>query len=663
MAHAYYAMVHVTNRLLSAAPIWLTIAALVSPTVPAIPKALVLGIFAVAAWNPCSGLLYLAGLAPLGALISTAFDIELFRLTEALALAFLGASVLRGWPRADVGPRLPRWALAGAWLFTLLVIGSMAGLAWRASAVPGALEATLTGLAQRYHGFTDLIGVVDAARLFEGLGTAAAVIVLFRTRPALAEQLPAVLAAAAVAAAGSSALVWYGVGPSRVLQAQIGYRVAGHVGDLNAAGSYFVLVLCLALGVALRERGSARAIWLAAAAACEFGLWLSRSKTAYAVAAVVIPVTFTWALTTRWRPSKRLTLLAALLIALIAGGVIRARRLDQDPTYMGSGFRSQFVQASLRMIAARPLFGVGVGRYFPDSTFFLSPQLAWTYGTENAHNNFLHIASETGVVGFTLFGLLIAGGLGVAARALWDTPRDWRLLGAFAGVVAFLGTCLAGHPLLVTEVAIPFWAQFGLVAALGSSSLINRRVVAAAAQPSLTDHPAIRRSAFAGAAVAAAAVLVIALTASALRWPLAPAASEAVDGFYGWETAEDGTRFRWTAGPYGSFFVPADVRRIEVPMRAPTEEGSHAPTTIVVRIAGIDRGHFVVGNAWTPIVLDLPPAGLPIAFTRVNFKTERSWQLTTTRPVSAGVRVVGVQVGEWRPISVPEARRPGPRKG
>src|SRR5262249_29503459 len=136
MAHAYYAMVRVTSRWLGVVPAWLTAAALLSPTIPFVAKALILSVLLISIWTPAGGLLYVAGLAPLGTLVAIVFDVEGLRFTEALVLAFLGGSLLRGWPLAAVGPRLPRPAIAAGWLFGALALGSVIGLAWRLSAGP-----------------------------------------------------------------------------------------------------------------------------------------------------------------------------------------------------------------------------------------------------------------------------------------------------------------------------------------------------------------------------------------------------------------------------------------------------------------------------------------------------------------------------------------------
>src|SRR5262249_51329506 len=132
----------------------------------------------------------------------------------------------------------------------------------------------------------------------------------------------------------------------------------------------------------------------------------------------------------------------------------------------------------------------GAGRYFRDSPNFLTPQLAWSYGSENAHNNFLEITTETGIIGFFLYAAWFAGALTPPLRALGRNPRDWRLLGCTAGVVAFLGTCLTGHPLLVPEVAAAFFFQAALAASLGGSALLNEATMRSVRlQPDVASPP------------------------------------------------------------------------------------------------------------------------------------------------------------------------------
>lgn len=646
------------GRLLGLLLAWPILTVLVSPRVHVMAKLMVAATYLVSLWNPAEGLLLAVGLAPLGALFAAVFDIGPFRVTEAILIAFFSASLLRAWPASTIGPRAPAYATVAAWLFSAVIVGSVAGLAWQMSHFPGWLTRTIHALAGTYFTTVDRIGVTDAAKLLEGIGLSAATILLMRRRPALAVQIPIVLAASSIVAALSAVLLWWGIAPDVVLEryARIGYRVSAHVSDLNAAGSYFVLVLCLALGMSLRDGGVRRGLWIFASAACAVGLWLSGSRSAVAAAVIIVAAAAVWSATVRWRAASRAAIVVSAVAALLLVGAIRIQRLQQrDPDFHGVGFRTQFAETSFSMIAARPWFGIGIGQYYPASTLFLTPQLAWTYGAENAHNNFLQIAAETGVVGFVAFSLWFGGLIAVAVRGLRHDERDWRLLGAFAGVLAFLGTCLGGHPLLVSEVASAFWIQLGLIAALGSSSLLNRGVDdLLRTDERVTDRA---RSALWRVAIAVITLVLIALPAAALRKPLAASDEPGVTGFYEWETGPDGARFRWTQ-LYASIFVPGDVARLEIPMRAPKEERNRREMGVEVGINGVRRPRFIASDEWTTLALDLAPPLPPQSFNRIDLRVDRTWRPALFVPGSADMRSVGVQVGECRLLKEPRAPFP-----
>src|SRR5712691_8556818 len=159
--------------------------------------------------SPAQGLLLAAGLAPLGSFLAALFDIGPFRLTEAILVAFIAAWLIRPSLPMKEGPRLPRYGSTAAWLFAALITGSIMALGSQLLGSPGELRQTLLGLAQSYYVFTDHIGVVEGAKLVEGLALVAATIELLGRRPALATELPAVLGTSAVCAALTSVLVWF----------------------------------------------------------------------------------------------------------------------------------------------------------------------------------------------------------------------------------------------------------------------------------------------------------------------------------------------------------------------------------------------------------------------------------------------------------------------
>ena len=623
-----------------AIPFWLTVPVLISNVDGPIKIvfAIVLGVTLA---SPRAGLLLVATFAPLGELIGQMIGARTFRISEAIVLTFLVGWLL-GARRDRRGPRVA--AAAAGWLFAATIAASVAGLVWQLGRYPGELADTVDRIGHMYFFTLDRIGFVDGMRLLEGIGLVTAAVMLFRRDPTLANRLPLALASSAAAAALSSVLLWRGVGTAAALARYklIGYRVSGHVGDVNAAGSYFAMSVCLALGMAARERGARRALWSGLAAASGAGLWLSGSRSALGAAGAVLIMAVCWAATSRFSGNARAVLLSAVVIGLFASAGVRARLLETDPQYRGMGFREQFVQTSLRMIAARPLFGVGVGQYYRTSPGFLSPQLAWTYGFENAHNYFLQIGGELGLVGLCLFAGWLGAALARTGRALTVAPRDARLLGAGGGVVVFLVTSLTGHPFLVSEIAWPFWMQAGLMTALAGSTLLNQRPPATRPRPAWLGPRTQARLA------AAAAVVILAWSPIATAVPETPPVdSLAIDGFHQRETLEDGTRVRWT-GRYASLFVPADVTRVEIPVRLPTDGRSIRPMGVEVTSGGIDIGRTMVDATWAILSIRPANAAPPTAFKRIDLKVDRVWQPALYIAGSADMRVVGVQVGEPR---------------
>jgi O-antigen ligase len=113
------------------------------------------------------------------------------------------------------------------------------------------------------------------------------------------------------------------------------------------------------------------------------------------------------------------------------------------------------------MIEAHPLFGVGIGQYPQSSGHYSSPALLAIYPRENAHNNFAQVAGELGLIGFAAF-------LAVLAICFWLPDRSRRrdpvVAAVVAGLAAFIVSWFGGHPLLVPEVAYPFWLTLAIVA-------------------------------------------------------------------------------------------------------------------------------------------------------------------------------------------------------
>lgn len=132
--------------------------------------------------------------------------------------------------------------------------------------------------------------------------------------------------------------------------------------------------------------------------------------------------------------------------------------------------------------------------------------------------------------------------------------------------------------------------------------------------------------------VAFGAIALIAALAY-LRDP--PWLADLESGFRGWETAADGTRYRWTSG-HASLFVPATLSAIVIPANT-----TFAPGDPPVRLSiSIDdqpvTNDLLTDERWLERSIQLPPPGRR-RLRRVDIRVDR---------VRAGNR--GVQVGEIR---------------
>ena len=237
---------------------------------------------------------------------------------------------------------------------------------------------------------------------------------------------------------------------------------------------------------------------------------------------------------------------AAVLLAAVVAVVYAPTRGNQQSSSIAAQVRMEMAHTTARMVRERPLFGIGLGQFYQRSGEFSSPALLAIFPRaqhENAHNNFLQILGETGVVGLGVFLWLLAAGLALAARALRTTRADALGWGTLAGATVFLLTCLGGHPLLTREAAYAFWIVLGLATGLGLSR--------AAPAPLPLWLKGL------------AALVVVSLVGS-IPWQVAAAKAHADFEHLGigvsehWETSDDGVRYRG-ATTTAALFVPGET--------------------------------------------------------------------------------------------------------
>ena len=319
-----------------------------------------------------------------------------------------------------------------------------------------------------------------------------------------------------------------------------------HDPDYNAAGSAFLLGALLACAAAVAQRGLRRGLWSIAAVMAFTGMWLTGSRAAVLAGFVGLAGAFAIRQLGHegTRRLRRAVLVgaAACIVGVLLTIALPHRGL-QKSTFTAADVRLGLVETSARMIANYPVFGIGVSEFYRRSGEFSSPELIALFPVavhENAHNNFLQVATELGLAGGLAFGWLVLAILALATRGAARAPGASETL-TCAAITAFVITWLGGHPLLVAPVAFVFWIVAGAVA--GGVTAIQQPL-----------NP-VRRWPM----VLTVALVVIALTVPARMRAVARETDfEHVGiGVSPWTDADDTDRYR-TATDTATLFVPAD---------------------------------------------------------------------------------------------------------
>ncbi|MCE2540410.1 MAG: O-antigen ligase family protein [Acidobacteria bacterium] len=614
-----------------------------------LPFALAL-LVALSVWRPGAGLILLSALIPVSGWMAQATGLHGLRMTEAVVLAVLTGALaglaIRSRRSAADDSAFP----AGVWPAAFLLAAtatSSAVVEWCVSQAGGPMSLSAVAdffgpLATTYLYGTAAqpAGLAAAARLVEGVGLVLLILEFSRRHP----DLPCRLAIASLAGAAGAAIINFSVmaaaadPPTVNLVSYLGgaHRLAGHVGDVNATGSYFLMMTLTGIGFTVRARGAVlRGCALTIVAGVAAAFWLAGSRAAVAAALlVVLGGTATWIRRRQTRQYRR-TLLAGVVLASLALPIVIAStypgRDVGDGALASARIRVEFVATSLRMWSTEPVFGVGAGRYYSLSDRFMGPFIKRLW-RENAHNNFLQIGAELGAVGLAGFvWLLVAAGRRVreALRTRADSARP-LLIGASAGAAAYLVTCLSGHPLLVPETAYPFWIVGGFAVALA-----HRR-------PGSASSTRMRRCSVAGA-IGLCLLATVPFRVDAVVRDAA-LRQDARFGAFDWELdPADGRRYRWI-GPRASFFVTGRERAVSVPLRA-LHASLERPVTVDVAVGKQPMARVpLFHDDWVHLPMDLPASGGWKGIHRLDLTVDRPWPPDERR--NGDGRTLGVQVGE-----------------
>jgi O-antigen ligase len=265
-------------------------------------------------------------------------------------------------------------------------------------------------------------------------------------------------------------------------------RLSGGTGNANETAAALVagLVLAAALAVVLRAQPLLRLLAAAAVPLCAFGLFLTLSRgglvalAASLVAAVVVA-----------GRRRGVVLFVAVAVAATAtvyfAAFAPAQARDRVTHIQGGTGRADIWKVGWRIVEDKPLHGVGAGN-FPTSTvhYLLEPgailRADFIVDTPKvAHNMYLEVLAELGVVGLALFLAILGFGLACTLKAVsafmegGDTGMEILSRALFVALVGLLAADFFGSK--------QFSKQLWLLLSLGPALLAIAR-----AQLSATDE-------------------------------------------------------------------------------------------------------------------------------------------------------------------------------
>jgi hypothetical protein len=275
-----------------------------------------------------------------------------------------------------------------------------------------------------------------------------------------------------------------------------------------------------------------------------------------------------------------------------------------------------------------PLSGIGPANLYYQYPWWrtklgLPPQPGYDPPAAHAHNYFLQVGAELGLVGCALCLAFFVSLFAAAWRTqkLEDPGTRWLGRCLTASLLIFIVTSLTGHPLLVPEVALLFW-------------LIAGTILALAPKPSNRPVPIPRRAKY------LMGVLGLLLTVGALATGMSRQMDNWSEGFFGVDSAE-GYPLRWTRRAAVEQ-VPAQGTRLSLSIRATNPDIFRVPLKVYVKVNGQEKEALLTAPEWHELQFAVlkPKADISIVSSRTwNPKIEFG---------SGDWRDLGVQVRDYR---------------
>ncbi len=257
----------------------------------------------------------------------------------------------------------------------------------------------------------------------------------------------------------------------------------------NVLGSYLIMIISIAVaGFSCSDRKYGRVITsLVLIAAC-LCMILTFSRGAWLGLAVSILIIFIFS---KEKPYILAILAVTILLAIPEFDTVLSRiNLDFLSNDSTNVYRRYLWKLALQTFADNPVLGAGLGSF----GFFLpSHAKATGYLISHAHNFYLHILAETGLLGFlALFGYMV-GAMYIAFKLFRSSScRQTRFLslGIMAGCMGLLVHGAVDATLYLPQLSIFIWLLVAVIRNLGDLEFASKPVPA---NPFLSIKPVLTR--------------------------------------------------------------------------------------------------------------------------------------------------------------------------
>jgi O-antigen ligase len=467
-------------------------------------------------------------------------------------------------------------------------------------------------------------------------------------------------------------------------------RINATYSDPNALASYFALLIPLTIGLGAAEAGRRRLFWAGAAGVMGIALVMTAGRGGLLGAIGGLAILLVAALRLRlheidpsiwvrryYRPAFWLvTGLAAVLVCMfvVLGTAFDIRHFEQRsyldtwlytfnlrqrPDLIAKG-RFSIWQTAWLMIKDYPIFGIGVGRIF--RMFAGYNRLvdgAFEDARFSAHNTFLNVAAELGVVGLIIWLALLAatfaaGWRAVRQAAARDGGAAWLALALVAGLGGYTLTMMTGDRLVLREDVVVFAAASAAMVVLSRTERASgapaptppRRTASGAPAPTpprrtASGAPAAKlfRINLAAVGTLAAVVIVASIPIRVVAERQRVRLDRVVHGLFDVEQRDPA--FRWTRGQ-AVFYTPMLESSLTMAVRA----AAPFSQTVDIRLDGVNVDRLTLGDhEWHRVTYTLPRHTSDVhGYHRIDLAITPTW-----RPSDDG-RELGVMLA-W-PVTV-----------